>query len=189
MKTTRRIAKPIFFIAKKKGIVPPKPVMIDEPMDIVLIDDHSDDSIDEIELNIAGNNDQFKTPIDFWTFIDGLKWKDMAELPNPSYRNRWHRKENKNPPTGDFSMASWKSFKHHFWKYFNELKALFEEKGVFSSLERELNYFDQNKLLSHIIAKGQVYYATILSEPWFCGALVGKTTTQDDFDDFVKYLK
>jgi hypothetical protein len=186
MMATRRLAKPIFVI--KKNVEPaPQPKIIDEPMDIVIIDDQSDESIDEIELNFKGNIDVFLDPTAFWEKLDSLKWKDFSELPQP--HNRWGQKQNKPLQFDEYSVASVTSFKKHFWKYLNDLREVFTEKGVFSSFERELNEYEQTQLLSHIVAKGQIYYATILSEPYFCGALVSKDKTKDEFEDFVKHIK
>ena len=178
----RRLAKPIFTIEKEDAVEQPKKhIAQEEAMDIVLINDHSDESIEEIELVFAANKNQFESPAKFWNWIDELKWKDIRWRYSHHYRNNV-------PKLNDFNIASIKSLKKHFWKYFNDLKTLFEEKNVFGSLERELTDYEKNQLISHIVAKGQVYYATIMSEPYFCGALVSKKSSSDEFDDFLKYM-
>jgi hypothetical protein len=187
MMQTRKIAEPIFFIKKDVVIVDTKPVIADEPLDVVLIDDHSDESIEEIELNFAENQNEFETPEQFWEWIDKLGWKDKSALPAPRWR--YGSRENKRPNLCNLNIASLQGLKEHFWRYFNELKKVFEEKGVFGSLERELQEYEKNQVFSHIIAKGQIYYATIKSEPYFCGALVSKNKSNDDFDDFLKHIK
>ena len=159
-------------------------------MDIVLINDHSDESIEEIELEFAENKDEFESPTEFWNWIDGLNWEDLSQIINNGrHRKNGQKYRNVKPPFYKLNMASINSLKKHFWKYFNNLKAVFEEKNVFRSLERELDDYQKNKLLSHIVAKGQVYYATIMSEPYFCGALVSKNSANDEFDDFLRFMK
>lgn len=185
MMKSRKLCKPIFFIEKKEVVEPPH--MINEPMDIIVIDDKINDPVEDIDLNFAGNTDVFETPDKFWQFIDLLEWRDLSQIPK---RYNWQTTvNNKAPNFNELSIASVQSFKNHFGKYFNELKDLITEKGVFSSLERELTDQEQNALLSHIVAKGQIYYATIMSEPYFCGALVSKNKAHDDFEDFLKYIK
>ena len=177
MMRTRQLCKPIFSI-EKKADTPKVQKTNNEAVDIVLIDDKVEDPVEEIELNFTGNKDQFTTAEKFWKFIDELNWRDRSQ----GSRSRPDAIE-------ELNVASLNSFKNYFWKYFDELKSVFEEKNIFDSLERELEEDEQNALLSHIIAKGQVYYATIMKEPYFCGALVGKFHRDDDFDNFIIYVK
>jgi hypothetical protein len=176
MMRTRQVCKPIFSIEKKVD-TPPKVQKTNEAVDIVVIDDKAEEPVTEIEFNFTCNKDKFTTPEKFWKFIDEIGWKDRSQGRNDYLF------------TGDLNQASLKSFQKHFWKYFNELKEVFEEKHIFDSLERELDDDDQNALISHIIAKGQIYYATIIKEPYFSGALVGRTHSDDDFDDFARHIQ
>lgn len=187
MKVRRRLAKPIFSSDKNvTKIAAPMKQIIDAPMDIVLLDDE-DESVEEIELHIAGNVNVFDSPEKFWQHIDDMGWKDRSSLPKS--RNRWYgRNVNTGPKKDSMSISSAEAFDKYCNKYYLELKALFEEKNVFESLERVLQDGETCQLLSHILAKGQVYYATIMSEPYFCGALVAKSPENDEFEDFYKYF-
>lgn len=173
---TRQVCKPIFSVEKKIE-TPLKIYKTNEAVDIVVIDDKAEDPVVDIEFNFSCNKDNLATPEKFWKFIDEIGWKDRSQGGNDHLFSV------------DLNQASLKSFKNHFWKYFNDLKKVFEEKNIFDSLERELDDDDQNALISHIIAKGQIYYATIMKEPYFSGALVGKTYSDDDFDDFARHIE
>ena len=184
MMRTRQVCQPIFRI-EKKPVAPKVQKIEDEPVDIVMIDDKTDDPVEDIQINFAGNEDKFKKAEDFWKFIDGINWRDRSQLPgsgSPMYK---HNKCD----ISNLSVASTQSIKKFFWKYFNELKKVFEEGNIFDSLERELTDREKNELISHIIAKGQLYYATIMKEPYFSGALVAKSSTEDDFESFLHILK
>ncbi len=179
---TRQVCKPIFSIEKKVDVQPKIQKTNEQAVDIVVIDDKAEDPVVDIELNFAGNKDQFKTPEKFWKFIDELDWKDRST-------DDMKHKRDICDLFDELNMASQKSFKDYFWKYFNELMEVFEDRGIFDSLERELEHDERKELISHIVAKGQVYYATIMKEPYFCGALVGKHSRDDDFVDFTCFLK
>ena len=172
---TRQVCKPIFSIEKKEEA--PQIQKKHEAVDIVMIDDKVEDPVEEIELNFTCNKDQFTSAEKFWKFINEIEWKDRSQGRNHC------------SSFDDMNMASMKSFQKYFKKYFTELKEVFEKKNIFDSLERELHEDEQNALLSHIIAKGQIYYATIMKEPYFCGALVGRTPNNDDFYDFTVYIE
>ena len=173
---TRQVCKPIFSI-EKKAEAPPKIQKKHEAVDIAMIDDKVEDPVTDIEFNFTCNKDKFKTPEEFWKFVDEIGWKDRSQGTNHC------------SAFDDINVASFNSFKKHFWKYFNELKEVFEEKNIFDSLERELDEKERDALISHIIAKGQIYYATIMKEPYFCGALVGRIPSDDDFYDFTQYAE
>ena len=152
-----------------------RPLVTNQAVDINITNDAVD--AEDIDLVIPGDE-----PVNvegFWEFIDNLDWKDRAM--NERYTTIATNILQK------VGTVKKESIKTHMWNYINELKERFESEGTWDLLEaqcRKLHAHEQNALLSHVVARGQIYYVNMKADPVFACGLVGKECNRDVFKNF-----
>ena len=170
---SRAIAKPIFDSDDPVQVKSnPLPIAL-AAIDIVLDDDSS---IEEIELNINDNICAVNSDVDFWKIVAKCKWTDRPGS------NTWGAKQ----VMRDMTSASRSSFKEYCKKYENLLRTAVEEVSAFGILDRVLTSSEESALLSHVIGRGEVIYASISADPYFIGGFVAANKNNDTFVSFSK---
>jgi len=115
------------------------------------------------------------TEVEFWEFITSIKW--VNKTPGGSTRPRDVLK--------DSSPERKQSIKTFMEAEIAKLKDIFEESAVWHLTERDLNDNEKTALMSHIVARGQVFYVSMKKDPVFAAGLVGNTSNADAFLNFM----
>jgi len=89
----------------------------------------------------------------FWDFVALLNWRDRSEDPNFSTQSAANKLLR-------LSISDRDRFRNWLNEFIDELIALIDEKGLFPNLGPE----QKRAFCSHIIGKGQIFYAMTVSD-------------------------
>lgn len=145
------------------------------PMDITVgdSDDDSSSSFEEITLNPV-NKPTMENVNEFWAFIAKLGWQDKPRF-TQTIRNRVEK------DYAQLNPANKAAFNTHVRYFKGELNKAIERKNLYDKFARKLNYIYYERLLLHVIMRGQSFYNTIVGDPSPIGYLIGATETSDEF--------
>ena len=101
----------------------------------------------------------------FWHKIGSLNWRDLSDgkMSIPASRNALYK---------DMSSESIDAFKKYLETYVEDLREIMESAGIIGSYPI---FDDENQIrafLSHIIARGELYYSSIYTSPEISGYLI-----------------
>lgn len=138
-------------------------------------DQNSDSNLNlesKIESNLK-NNKKLKTEEDFWIYIDKLQWVDKSD----GYVSIYQKHSLLQSELG----SEISEFKEKLDHYVNYLKLKYITQGhyfVKSSVDTEQNK-KINAFLSHVVARGQIFYSAVYDDPLFADYLIELSEYQD----------